>query len=259
MKGFPFSQNPDDFKVWVKARLTRHDGDQEGVDGNSGEVLFGAVYRVAPRWEVGAFGSLFSSDLTTNHLGLQVVTTSITGGLYTNYLFDFGILAGLSASYELGAVDTTRPGASANYGYDQLQLSASATGVVDAGGGWVLTPSLAGTLSYRSDEEHLDTAGILIPEDNRLDVFALGSLAAARTYRVNQGPIETFTPTGVITGTWYLTDRGQATADRSDVTFGGGASLGMSDGATLAFTGFVGGFGQATQTYGGQLLLQMPL
>lgn len=255
--GVNLSTAPRDYKFWARGRITVLDGNRNGVDGEAGEVMFGVVSKINQRAEVGAFAGFFSSDLTTNTLGMDIETSALKLGLYGNMLIGDGLRAGLSGSYQRGDVDTARGAATSDYGFDAFDLSASLSGAF-AMESWVVSPSVSATLSHRSDDAHTDSGGLFVAAENRTDGTLTGAFTVSRTFQMETGMLRSFTPNFLVSGNVFLTDRGETDAEYFALSTGAGGSFGFENGAFLTATTFISGFTQDTQGYGAQLKFTVP-
>lgn len=245
-------------KVWIKGRVALLDGDQDGADGETAEVLVGVVQRLSKQLEVGAFTGFFTSDLKANTLALRSETDALKLGLYGNYLTLNGLRLGLSGAVDFGDINTDRGGVAAKFNYRAYDLSGSIAGsmVVEK---WVVSPSFSGTLSHRETDKHTDSGGVFIGGRSDTEIIATASVGAVRTFVIDSEMVRAISPNVVATGNYFfLGDDGQNDFDQLALTLGGGASVAFQNGASLSMATGVGGFGQDTMSYSGQLRLTLP-
>lgn len=245
-------------KFWIKGRVALLDGDRDGADGETAEVLVGAVQRLSSQLEVGAFTGFFTSDLTTNTLATDVETDAFKLGLYGNYLTSNGLRLGLSGAVDFGDTETNRGGVTAQFNYRSYDLSGSVAGatLIDK---WVISPSFSGTLSHRRTDKHTDSGGLFIGSRSDTEVIATASMGVSRTFLVDADMVRAISPNVVATGSYFfLGNDDQDDFDHLALTVGGGASIAFQNGANLSMTTGIGGFGQDTMSYSGQLRFTLP-
>lgn len=249
---------PSDTKIWIKGRVALLDGDRDGADGETAEVLIGAVQRLSRDLEVGTFAGFFTSDLTTNAVATDIETDAFKLGLYGNYLTATGLRLGLSGAVDFGDTNTNRGGVTAQFNYRNYDLSGSIAGATLVEN-WVVSPSFSGTLSHRYSDKHTDSGGLFVGSRSDTDIIATASVSASRTFLVEGDMLRAVSPNVVATGNYFFFGNdGQDDFDHLALSLGGGATFAFQNGSHLALTTGIGGFGQDTMSYSGQLRFTLP-
>lgn len=253
--------------LWMRGRATALDGNRTGLDGWSGEVLFGLAVAPSLRSSVGFWGSLFRGEIDSNVSGTEMDVDLGGFGLYGRRALGRGLFLGGSAGFETGEV-TTRDATGARGTADlrRARLSASLVGLRRLGE-VTLSPRLSGDMVIEDRDGYTDSLGRFVPGSSRTEGQVSAGLQASRGYRLS-GQVATAVRTtlgGALT--YAVRERDSVTVSTGQVispddlsaSVSGGVLWQLRGGGTLRLDAAVGGIGQDTQGYSGQVALTIPL